>query len=185
MVENLLKRIINDDKHALYEVYKYYKPIFIKYCLKHHTFSYTPEELNVIETIYDDAIIALRRNCKSGKLKELERASLKTYIFSIGNNIIKNYFRSIGQENRKVPFDDMMQSSEDNIYEQDDITLQAINLLKSGKVGEPCKELLIYFFYDNYSLEVIKERMNFPTANAVAQQKKRCLERLRTMIRFN
>ena len=185
MVEDLLKRIKNDDKQALYDIYKYYKPIFIKYCLKHHTFSYKPEELHVIETIYHDTIMALRRNCMSGQLEELKQASLKTYIFSIGNNMIKNYFRSIGQESRKVPFDDVMPFSEDEKYETDDISLQAVSLLKSGRVGEPCKELLIYFFYDGYSVEVIKERMNFPSANAVSQQKKRCLEKLKGMMRFN
>jgi DNA-directed RNA polymerase specialized sigma24 family protein len=119
----------------------------------------------------------------NGKLNELEKASLKTYLFSIGNNLIKNYFRDNKLASQNMPIEsNSFIISEEPQYGYDDTTLKVINLLRSGKLGEPCTKLLTYFFYEGLSIPEIQDLLNFPTANAVSQRKIRCLSKLRAMI---
>jgi DNA-directed RNA polymerase specialized sigma24 family protein len=177
----LINKIKEGDRDALYEVYKSYKEPFLMYCLKNHSFPNTKEGFHDIETIYHDMIIAFRRNCINGKLDELGKASLKTYLFSIGNNLIKNYFNKISNQNKLIePKSSIVSEELQDGY--DDITLRVVNILKAGRLGETCTKLLTYFFFDELPIAEIQVRLDFPTENAVSQRKIRCLASLREMI---
>ncbi len=178
MDDNLLvKRIKEGDKEAFYEVYKSNKDTFLRFCLKYYSLSYEQ-----IEDIYHDLILLFRDNCMNGTLNELEKASLKTYLFGIGKNLISDDFRKNKKKN--VSIDPIINAFPDTLHSEgpDDEALQVKYILRSGRLGERCTEILIYFFHLKFSLSEIQKLLNIRKANTLSQRKKRCLAKLKEMI---
>lgn len=52
--------------------------------------------------------------------------------------------------------------------------IQAINNL-----GEPCRSLLVGYYYENLSMEQLAQKLHYKTVNVAKQQKFRCKDRLK------
>ncbi len=179
MYESLIDNIRQGKNETLVEVYYQYKFAFKRYCLKNHAFTNEQD----IEIIYHETILSFQKNCLKGRITNLGSAKLFTYLINIAQNHIRTHFnknnKNFGHRvsNRMV--------NEIKTPEKKGLSNRALltkNILQSNLLGELCKELLFLHFYKEYAIEVIKERMGFPTSNAVTKQKTRCLQKLKQSI---
>jgi len=87
MVENQLIALLNKgDKCVLENLYTQHKSAFINFA---KPYAVSTEE---ILDIYQDATIALYENAIKGNLNTI-KCSIKTYLFSIGKNMIFNFLK--------------------------------------------------------------------------------------------
>src|SRR5690554_232702 len=170
----LIKLIKTGDKTSLESVYTLYKKEFLLYS---NRFSLSHEDAL---DIYQDTIIALYNNIMSGKLKMLS-CSLKTYLFTIGKYQIYNRLKA------KTILEDMAdyefllpeESEEAFLLREENIT--ALQKAYKG-LGGKCQEVLRLFYYQNYSLEEIKNNLDYTSKDVVKSQKSRCLKQLKEIL---
>jgi RNA polymerase sigma factor (sigma-70 family) len=139
-----------------------------------------------IADVYQDAMIVMIENINRGKLTELT-SSLKTYLFAIGKNLIRNRLRS----NQKTHTDDSLEKldSETEHYafmpeDEADLKGDMMSDLLSAieHLGEKCKEILYYYYYQKLSIRAIGEKLGYANENTVKANKSRCLKTLREKI---
>lgn len=128
---------------------------------------------------WQDALVVLYDNICSGRLIEL-KSSLKTYLFSIGKYILLAELRrrdkvflaaeTEGELLSELVFPD--EGKDEDEYMQ----------LALKDLGESCRELLTYYYYENFSIEAIAIRMGYANENTVSAQKSRCLKKLKALL---
>jgi RNA polymerase sigma-70 factor (ECF subfamily) len=88
-----------------------------------------------------------------------------------------------------------------NVFQEDEITEKEVEqqmieqyefslgdseiLVKTAllRIGEKCRELLKLFFYHNYSIQNIMEKMNYKNENVVSSHKSRCIKQLKEILK--
>lgn len=170
---DLQTRLRNNDKKALEEVYATYKNAFVNYGLQ---FKLDTEDLI---DIYQDSVIAMYQNFTM-KQVQLEKSSLKTYLFSIGKHKIYDRLKERKQFVGTVVSED----------EYEEITLEEKGLSEEqerlrkffGHLGESCQEILKLFYYRGFSVKEIVSHTNYKDENTVKSHKSRCLKKLKALI---
>lgn len=169
---------IKSDENCIDEVYNEYKRSFIKWVI----FNYPIDEAAALD-IFQDTIIGFYKNIVSGKLNEM-RYSVKTYLFSIGKNLIMNKLRYDKRfENSLESFDLIVSPEPVSFADISDETKLFIDR-KIKELGEPCYSLLKLFYYNGYSLEAIAREIKSKNQNVVKAQKSRCLTALRNLFQL-
>jgi RNA polymerase sigma-70 factor (ECF subfamily) len=51
------------------------------------------------------------------------------------------------------------------------------------KIGEKCRQLLQLFFYQNYNIQEIMEKMGYKNENVVSSHKSRCVKQLKEILK--
>ncbi len=131
---------------------------------------------------YQAAILILFDNIKAGKLDEL-KSSLKTYLFGIGKNLVWQRYRT----NHRQQVVDAEFYVKNYLLEDGDSQLdQEINLeiisRSYQQLGEPCHELLGYYYFGRKNMEEISAVMGYKNPETAKNQKYKCMERLRKMV---
>jgi RNA polymerase sigma factor (sigma-70 family) len=136
--------------------------------------------------IYQKAYTILYMNVRDGKLTELT-SSVKTYLFSIGKNLVREKFRS--KHNKTVNLDDVsntnaVQGQVDSgildTYQQEHQKNIVRELLE--EIGDPCRTLLKLMFIEGYSSEAVVHAMDYSDERVVRKRKSLCLKKLREMV---
>lgn len=136
--------------------------------------------------IYQKAYTILYMNVRDGKLTELT-SSVKTYLFSIGKNLVREKFRS--KHNKTVNLDDVsntnaVQGQVDSgildTYQQEHQKNIVKELLE--EIGDPCRTLLKLMFIEGYSSEAVVHAMDYSDERVVRKRKSLCLKKLREMV---
>lgn len=136
--------------------------------------------------IYQKAYTILYMNVRDGKLTELT-SSVKTYLFSIGKNLVREKFRS--KHNKTVNLDDVsntnaVQGQVDsgilNSYQEEHQKNVVQELL--NEIGDPCQTLLKLMFIEGYSSEAVVHAMGYSDERVVRKRKSLCLKKLREMV---
>ena len=119
-------------------------------------------------------------NFIDGRVKDL-KSSLKTYLFSIGKNLILNEFKRRGQyeefkdihiSNKLAELDQIEVENEHT--RKMTIVREAVSVLK-----DPCKSILTYFYWAKKKLDVILTLMpNYNSIDALKVQKYKCMQGL-------
>jgi len=164
------------DKSVLTTIYTDYKESFIKYAYK---FSIANED---IVDIYQDATIALYENAINGKMSNL-KCSVKTYLFSIGKNMIYEQLRK--DKKSVLVITDVLKDdfNEEVDYINEVLTNNQKQLQNGFKLlGEQCKKILTLFYYQGYTLDEITQTLNYNKKDVVKSQKSRCLAKLKSII---
>jgi RNA polymerase sigma factor (sigma-70 family) len=131
--------------------------------------------------IYQVSVLIFHDNVKSGKLEHLV-SSIKTYLFGIGKNVVKENMRkakrqtSINQEKwlKEYLIDDPEVSPV-----EEDVFSTAKKALE--KLGQPCQKLIELFYYEKKSMEEISLILNYKNAETAKNQKCKCMVRLRKL----
>lgn len=170
----LIKLIKSGDKSSLESVYTLYKKEFLLYS---NRFSVSHDD---VLDIYQDTIIALHNNIMSGKLETLS-CSLKTYLFTIGKYQIYNRLKIKTTSEDVADYEYLLQEENEDAF-----LLQEENIIALQKaykeLGGKCQEVLRLFYYQNYSLEEIKNNLDYTSKDVVKSQKSRCLKQLKEII---
>lgn len=132
--------------------------------------------------IFQEAFIAMWRNVQLGKVEADSGAKLGAYLYRIAQNKWIDYLRSAHHKNI-VAVTDYTEATDpaDELPEDQHQYLEAVkNALK--QLGDNCKELLQRFYYKNEPTHIIAEAMDWTEAT-VRNNKYRCMERLRQMLK--
>ena len=174
---NTLEEIQTADQASLRAMYQEYRGEFGAWIQRYYK---TDDE--TAGEIYQQAFIAFYYNIKDGKIRTLT-SSLKTYLYAIGKNIAREQLR---HQTRFVPPSDITLGEEWDTSVEDNIELnERQQQLKSvlDSMGDPCKSVLQLFYFENYSMEAIAEKMNYKTPQIAAKRKFICLQQIRTMLK--
>ncbi|WP_299618732.1 sigma-70 family RNA polymerase sigma factor [uncultured Tenacibaculum sp.] len=174
----ILQNIKKGDSKTLKEIYLAYRKPFLVFGKKYST----SEE--VILDVYQDAIIAFQEQVMKGKADNLN-CTLKTYLFGIGKYMI---FDKNRKSNKEVSMFTSEVKDDYDVVEVEDfsnpvVSLQQKQIQKAlSLLGKKCKEVLTLFYYNNLTIEEIKEYLNYDNKNVVKSQKSRCLKQLKSKV---
>lgn len=171
---SLILRLRKGDSKALEEVYARFRTSFLTWIT--HTHKCTKEEAL---DIYQYTILSFYENVVEGSFDNMNDTGIKTYLYSIGKNKLLNDSR----RKMKVIYTDTIES--DALVEDDSdvdfIKSQKIEKIKKAltEIGNPCKELLELFYFNNLSADEIAEVMNYKNGSTVRNVKYKCIQRIR------
>lgn len=136
--------------------------------------------------LYQDAIIILYENVRSGKFS-YQHASLKTYLFAIGKNLIHSYLRRQQRElaNRSVLHREWLETGATGSLPEDPSPYpHALDELASaiGQIPERGQRLIHLFYFDKQSLKQITGVLGYRNEDVVKSTKLRYLRNLRGIL---
>ncbi|HEY5751233.1 MAG TPA: sigma-70 family RNA polymerase sigma factor [Chryseolinea sp.] len=174
MIQNeIIKKIRSGGQTELGLVYAEYREEFLRWITKEYHCSDDDSK-----DIYQLTILIFYDNIKQGKLETLV-SSVKTYLFGIGKNIVKEYIRKekrytpINQEKwlKEYLVEEQTQAPDEHAFDVAGIAL--------AKLGNPCRRLIEMFYYEKKSMPEISEALQYKNAETAKNQKCKCMARLR------
>ncbi len=164
-----------DAEQALAEIYQSNRAVILQLVLKNGGTSTEAKD------VFQEAIIRLFENVQAGKFKG--ESTLSTYLYSIARFVWLNRLKRYKVEQKikdtlKVnpvvsPFlDELLDAEEEQ---------QVFALF--DHLGPQCKSLLIASIYYQYSIEEIRAQLDYNSNQVVRNQKYRCLNKLRTLLK--
>jgi len=132
--------------------------------------------------VFQDAIMVFYKYVKQNKYDKTK--NVHGFIYSVSKNI---WLNKLKKEQRKTHLFDLNDKDSGIDIMQDIITNEREEMIKKlfTDLGERCKELLIYTFFNDYSMVKISELMGFATVNAVKTKRYKCKQRLIELINSN
>ena len=176
--ESVIEALLNGDNHLYQKFYLRERPSFIKWCGN----EYGLVDIEAVD-FYQDAQMYLYENVKNGKLSQLS-SSLKTYLYSIAKNLLRVKFKKMvvmkNHEEKLCEHLVFLQRREDLTLEKERQVGLMAKVLKEMK--EPCKSLILLFYYEELSFKKIANRMGYKNDVVAKNQKKRCLAAMRSAV---
>jgi RNA polymerase sigma-70 factor (ECF subfamily) len=171
--KTLISRLQKEGMSALEYIYQLYRQDFLLFARKYQA---TDED---ILDAYQDAMIALFENVQTGKLTELT-SHIKTYIFSIGKYILLNKLK---RQSRIVEIEQIPEQLDDFFYKKIELSHRQTILLNAlDELGGKCQELLVLFYYRQFSIEAIMHELGYQSTNVVKASKSRCMKKMKLII---
>ena len=180
--EQLIIQLKQRDRNALKTVYLDYKTEFLKFMSRYNA------DANVLEDIFQDALIVLYENAQAGKLDAL-KSTVKTYLFGTGKFMLFKHFKDAKKE---VPteetyiFDRYDQAVIEDVYEDEGMNDNQAKLVANfKKLGDKCREILELFYLQGMKLDEITLTQGYENKDVAKSQKSRCLKSLKQLIGKN
>ncbi|WEK34950.1 MAG: sigma-70 family RNA polymerase sigma factor [Candidatus Pseudobacter hemicellulosilyticus] len=172
-----LKAIRANDDQALRHWYQSTYPAVEQYVLQN---SGSTDEA---KDIFQDAFLTAWRNIQLDRFQPESPSALTGYLFRIAQHKWLDHLRS-ARFRKTVPLEQELETP--TASASDEEKLERIKTIKNyfKMLGDNCRELLRRFYYEKQSLRQVAEAMGWtePTAR---NNKYRCVEKLRTMIKTN
>lgn len=170
--ESILRDLKNRNENTIRQVYQANWPKILQ-MVKLNSGSYAEAK-----DLYQDSMLDFLEKV-SGENFVLT-CKLETFIYSICRNKWLYHLRG---KQRFIEMEDYIEVKDipDETEEisanvpDDNQIIRAINAL-----GEPCKSLLVGFYYEKLSMEQLAAKLNYKSVNVAKQQKFRCKDRLKT-----
>jgi RNA polymerase sigma factor (sigma-70 family) len=173
----LVSLVRSGDGAGLSFVYEKYRKEFLNWIRKFN--NCTQDEA---KEFYQAATVILYENIMASKITELQ-SSLKTYLFGIGKNLAYQHHRH-NQRMDKIKAGYMVEvelRSDSGHGMQSDFDLNIVQHCLVA-IGEPCRQLLDYFYFQRKSMDEISSTMGYKNPETAKNQKYKCMERLRKMV---
>lgn len=172
----IIEAIKAGNEKILFKLYEAYRDGFLNWAVRNHRVS--EEEA---KDTFQEALVGLYRNVKKGSADVMD-VSIKTYLFSIGKNIILNSIKRKEIESKAYGNLNLgNDNSIDETYHRDGIT----NLIKKlySAIGSPCREILQMYYEKGFDMESIASNIGYKNANVAKKKKYECLKALEERIR--
>jgi len=166
--KEIFERIQKGDEKALELIYKKYYRMMTKLVI---TNSGTEEEAR---DVYQDALVVFWQKARSGNL--VMTAKISTYIYSVCQNLWRK------ELDRKKRFSneekDSPQTMEMDSAEREKIMAKCLNQL-----GETCRKVLMYYYFDEMSMQEIAEKLGFANTDTAKTKKYKCKQKLDELVK--
>jgi RNA polymerase sigma-70 factor (ECF subfamily) len=176
-----LELVRSGDSAVLRELYRKHRSAFIQWAKKKYTGVVGREADADVADVYQQTFTIFYFNVRDGKFTGMT-SSIRTYIFAIGKNLLNKLAE---QKRTAEPIDDVKESDlpADTIFERYEAThrQQLVGALLDN-LGEPCKTILTKYYYEDFSMESIAERMGYKTAGVAKKKKCECLTKIRAAL---
>lgn len=177
--KELLEQIRSGDEKAMERIYNKYRSEFLGWSMDKYNIS----EDDALDH-YQDTVTIFFEKTMNGTLAEIE-STIKTYLFGIGKNKIRQKFQSESKEEQHTlgvteHYQFLGQhSGAQSIF--DDASGVAKKVFDS--IGQPCKELLRLFYFERKSMTEIAKVLGHKNEGVSRTTKKRCLEKTREQLK--
>lgn len=133
--------------------------------------------------VFQDSLIAFYKLAKSNRLKEVK--SLKAYFFSICKNL---WYKTLQKKQKNTTLTEAYHSIPEEATQIQTLLNQEkkalINLLLDS-IGESCRKVLVYYYYDRLKMKQIMTLMNFSSEQVAKNKKAACMKKLKEIIEKN
>jgi RNA polymerase sigma factor (sigma-70 family) len=166
--KELFERICKGDEKALEFLYKKYYRMMTKLVI---TNSGTEEEAR---DVYQDALIVFWQKATSGNL--VLTSKISTYIYSICQNLWRKELdrkKRLSNEEKDTPV-----ALDTETAERERIIAKCIDQL-----GDTCKKVLTYYYFDEMSMQEIADKMGFDNTDTAKTKKYKCKRKLDELVK--
>lgn len=164
----ILEKIQRGDDSALQFLYKKHYKMMLKLIMRN---SGSEDEA---KDIFQDALIVFWEKVKGDKL--VLTSKISTYLYSICQNLWRKELERKGKYTDQIQ--DRPDSQDPDRQERIDIINQCI-----AQLGEGCKQILLYYYYDKLSMQEISVKMGFANADTAKTKKYKCKQELDNKIK--
>lgn len=166
--KEIFERICGGDEKALEFVYKKYYRMMTKLVI---TNSGTEEEAR---DIYQDALVVFWQKATSGKL--VLTSKISTYVYSICQNLWR---KELDRKKR------LSNEEKDAIVVQDTETEERQRIIAQclDQLGDTCKKVLTYYYFEEMSMQDIAEKLGFANTDTAKTKKYKCKKKLDDLVR--
>jgi RNA polymerase sigma factor (sigma-70 family) len=168
------KRQLND---AILSIYRQYSGIVSSFII-----SYGASEQDA-DDVFQETVIAFIDIVQKGKFRM--EASIKTFLVSVARNVWRNEQKKrMRTDFREQRFESGRPQSEDGINEwinESEAKRQLRDLV--FQLGEPCRKLLMLFYYENLSMKEMLNYLPYENEQVVRNKKYKCLQQLTEMMK--
>ena len=134
------------------------------------------------EDVLQEAIVVLWQHVRSGSFKY--QAKLSTFIYATAKNI---WFRRLVRQRRELPATEEaldMASSDANPLEELEENERVLAVQKAmEQIGNPCRDILLLFYWEEQSMEEIAMKLGFSNADTVKSKKYQGKKSLEYLVR--
>lgn len=165
---DIIEKIKKGDETSLDFLYKKHYRMMVSMILRNNG-----SEQEALD-IFQDALIVFWQKAKSDDFKLTSKIS--TYLFSVCQNL----WRKELDRKRKFEESDKEGSEENNFEQQEMIKIihDCIN-----ELGDSCKQILTYHYFDGMSMDKIAEKMGLANSDTAKTKRYKCKKRLDELIR--
>jgi RNA polymerase sigma factor (sigma-70 family) len=166
--KEIFERICKGDEKALEFLYKKYYRMMTKLVI---TNSGTEEEAR---DVYQDALIVFWQKATSGNL--VMTSKISTYIYSICQNLWRKELdrkKRLSNEEKDVAV-----SIDTETEERNRIIAKCIDQL-----GDTCKKVLMYYYFEEMSMQDIAEKLCFANTDTAKTKKYKCKKKLDELVK--
>ena len=164
----ILERIGKGDEKALDYLYQKYYRLIVKMVVDN---SGSEDEA---KDVYQEALLAFWQKAASRKL--VLTSKISTYIYSICKNLWRKEL-----EKKKRHLYEEVDGEVYQTYEQAEksrIVMECID-----ELGDACKKILTYYYYDGLSMSDISKKLKFANTDTAKTKKYKCKKKLDVLIR--
>lgn len=166
--EEVLERIGRGDEKALDFLYQKYYRMMTRIVL---TNSGTEDEA---KDVFQDALIVFWQKAANGKL--VLTSKISTYLYSICQNLWR---KELERKSR------LAHETKDGIVEPEDDLQERSQIIRHciAELGDTCRKVLTYYYFDGLSMDVIAERLGFSSTDTAKTKKYKCKKRLDNLVK--
>ena len=166
--QEIFEQICQGDERALAELYTKYYRMMTKLVISN---SGTEDEA---KDIYQEALVVFWQKAVSGKRGLTSKIS--TYVYSICQNLWRKELdrkRRLSNEEK-----DGVEYSNYDQEERARIIQEGINDL-----GETCRNVLMFYYFDGLSMQDIADKLGFANTNTAKTKKYKCKKKLDELVK--
>lgn len=166
--EELFERVKGGDEKALEFLYKKYYRMMTKLVI---TNSGTEDEA---KDVFQDALVVFWQKARSGKL--VMTAKISTYIYSICQNLWR---KELDRKKR------LSNEEKDGSVRMDMDSPEREKIIAAclDQIGETCKKVLMYYYFEEMSMQEIADRLGFLNTDTAKTKKYKCKQKLDEVIK--
>ncbi|MEM7107021.1 MAG: sigma-70 family RNA polymerase sigma factor [Bacteroidota bacterium] len=164
----IFEKICKGDEKTLEYLYKKYYRMMTKMVISN---SGSEQEA---KDIYQEALVVFWQKSVSGKL--VLTSKISTYIYSICQNLWRKELdrkRRLSHEEK-----DSTEYADHDKVERAKIINECINQL-----GETCRRILMYYYFDGLSMQDIADHLGFANTNTAKTKKYKCKKKLDELVK--
>ena len=166
--KEIFERIRKGDEKALEFIYKKYYRMMTKLVI---TNSGTEEEAR---DVYQDALVVFWQKARSGNL--VLTSKMSTFIYSVCQNLWrKELDRKKRMSNEEK---DSSVSLDLDAPEREKIIAKCLEQL-----GETCRKVLMYYYFDEMSMQEIANKLGFANTDTAKTKKYKCKQKLDELVK--
>jgi RNA polymerase sigma factor (sigma-70 family) len=168
----IIDKIRQEDRRTLSDIYKEVYPMVEKYILDNSG------NANDAQDIFQDAFYILIKKVSDESFELTSK--LSTFLFGISKNL---WLKKLTKKKLDVA-DYTNEVKSDLISIEEEKNLSKNKLLKGciELLGEPCKTIIVQFYFMQTSMKEIAEMLHYTNANNAKNQKYKCFVRLKKMM---
>ncbi len=172
--ELILAEIRKSNEAALGELYKTHYPMAVNLICSN---SGTEQEA---KDVYQEAVIAFYERAQQPQF--VLTCKIKTYLYAVCRRL---WLKRLAEKKRFSIIIPETETFEGIEAEMNDAEEKERSLNRMGDslqaLGEPCRSIMEDFYIHNFSMEIIREKYGYTSADNAKNQKYKCLQRLKKL----